>query len=281
MTDITDHGRRTIDELSRAHGLSQAAVEQMARSIQRGGGSMAQFNIPELGGSGQWMAGGMTMVGDMFNNGLKARVESLCYDLTSAMAAGAMFSSPQTMGGSGWWPADLGSPSSVGGQNQMRYAYFPQTRRLVYDAGNGSPLVVLDTTGHDIGGFSQQQSGSQDGFHGLTFSSQAGQFALSSLPRVGSAATQGQFQGQTPEPVAHNPSVYSDPTSSVESDPVRPAGTPAPRPATSVPETAPKAPDRGAGDPIAMIEKLAALHDAGILTDEEFATKKAELLARI
>lgn len=30
-----------------------------------------------------------------------------------------------------------------------------------------------------------------------------------------------------------------------------------------------------------MLERLAELHKNGMLTDEEFATKKAELLARI
>jgi hypothetical protein len=34
---------------------------------------------------GQWSQGGMIMIGDMFNNGLKYRVDSLCNDLTMAM----------------------------------------------------------------------------------------------------------------------------------------------------------------------------------------------------
>ncbi len=35
------------------------------------------------------------------------------------------------------------------------------------------------------------------------------------------------------------------------------------------------------GEPIALIKELAELHSQGILTDEEFETKKAELLARM
>ena len=42
---------------------------------------MAQFGHPELGGTGQWMRGGMTMVGDMFNASLQARVAALCEDM--------------------------------------------------------------------------------------------------------------------------------------------------------------------------------------------------------
>lgn len=45
----------------------------------------------------------------------------------------------------------------------------------------------------------------------------------------------------------------------------------------------PGAPAAATGEPdvVAQIAKLASLHDAGILTDEEFAAKKAELLQRL
>jgi hypothetical protein len=47
---------------------------------------MAQFDHRELGGAGQWMPGGMTMVGDMFNHGLKAKVDGLCSELSQILA---------------------------------------------------------------------------------------------------------------------------------------------------------------------------------------------------
>src|SRR5271170_463456 len=59
---------------------------------------------------------------------------------------------------SNWWPADLGAPSSVGAQNDARYAYFPAERRLVVDLKG--KVTVYDTQDHHIGGFSQQQPGS-------------------------------------------------------------------------------------------------------------------------
>ncbi len=37
----------------------------------------------------------------------------------------------------------------------------------------------------------------------------------------------------------------------------------------------------GSSDPLATIERLAALRAAGALTDQEFAAKKTELLARV
>src|SRR5258708_23970702 len=48
-------------------------------------GTMAQFEHRELGGGGQWMPGGMTMVGDMFNHGLKAKVDGLCSELSQLL----------------------------------------------------------------------------------------------------------------------------------------------------------------------------------------------------
>lgn len=52
---------------------------------------------------------------------------------------------------------------------------------------------------------------------------------------------------------------------------------PAPKAAAAVPEAAPVA----QVDVTEQLHKLASLRDAGILTEEEFATKKAELLARL
>lgn len=54
---------------------------------------------------------------------------------------------------------------------------------------------------------------------------------------------------------------------------------PAPTPST-VPQTA-GAPPVGQADVFATIEKLAELRDKGILSEEEFTTKKTELLARL
>ena len=47
---------------------------------------------PDLGGMGQWSQGGMVMVGDMFNNALKARVDALCAELAGLLRAAGLFS---------------------------------------------------------------------------------------------------------------------------------------------------------------------------------------------
>ncbi|MFK7945502.1 MAG: SHOCT domain-containing protein [Paracoccaceae bacterium] len=271
MSNLTDAGRQIITSLSQRYGLSEAAVEHMARAVSNGGGSMAQFNVPELGGNGQWMAGGMTMVGDMFNHGLQATVSNLCGELANAMAGTLFFERPKVapgmMGGLNWWPEELGQPSSTGGQNQARYAYFPQSRRLAFDPGNGQAVILLDTGDHNIGGFSQQQSGPGDPFMGVSVSSQYGQFALSSFPRVGGAAQQ----------FAPEPQTVAQPEPMTESEPlpqpqIMPVPEPAPEPVASGVST---------DEILSTIERLAKLRDAGALSEEEYSDKKSDLLARL
>src|ERR1700757_297364 len=195
----------SIAEIARRHGLSREAVLAMVFALHVGGGTMAQFSIPELGGSGQWMQGGMTMVGgNMFDNALRARVDALCSELAQLLATSSVFP-PSMFTSANWWPANLGVPSAVGGQNDVRYAIFPSTRRLAIQI-NGV-TKVFDTGEHHIGGVQQQQQGGggmqqqQQGGGGVqqqqpggaygsvTFTSQFGTFDVSSLPEVGTHRT--------------------------------------------------------------------------------------------
>jgi hypothetical protein len=58
------------------------------------------------------------------------------------------------------------------------------------------------------------------------------------------------------------------------------AAAPAAAPAAPAAAAAPAAPAAagGSGDYMAELQKLASLHEAGILTDEEFNAKKAQIL---
>lgn len=58
----------------------------LLQALIAGNGTMAQFMHQDLGGMGQWSRGGMTMVGDMFNNSLKAKVDGLCSELSDLLA---------------------------------------------------------------------------------------------------------------------------------------------------------------------------------------------------
>ena len=88
---VTPEAERAITDIAQRYGLSREAVLAMLFAVHAGGGTMAQFSIPELGGSGQWMRGGMTMVGNMFDNALKARVDTLCGELAQLLAAAKVF----------------------------------------------------------------------------------------------------------------------------------------------------------------------------------------------
>lgn len=118
MEQITQEGLRVAEDLGVRHGFSSGAVVQLMQAMLRSGGGMVQFNHPELGGSGQWMASGMMMIGDMFNNGLKARVDGLCRDVSAVLAsqplAGvAQSGSMQQQSGGSWQQQSSTPPTAV------------------------------------------------------------------------------------------------------------------------------------------------------------------------
>ena len=174
MAELTEAMRAALAALAARHGVSPEAAQALLRAVAAGGGGMAQFNHPELGGPGQWMAGGLTMVGDMFNPALRGKVEAL------AQAAAAL----------------------------LREATAP--------APEVAPEAVM------------------------------------------------------PDPVKPVP-VMPEP---VKPEPVKP------EPVMSEQELSAPAPSGGT-DPLSLIERLAVLHRQGVLTAEEFAAKKTELLGRL
>lgn len=165
------------------HGLGEAGVAALWEAVRRGGGRMAQFSHPELGGMGQWSHGGLIQIGDMFNDRLKASVAAACADLAEALRAepppAGDAPSPGGAAGEGpastWWPAELGSPSASGAQNDLRYAYFAARRRLAI--ARGGRVTLYDTGRHQIFGVSQQQSRDQH----LAFTADDGTVDLDSL----------------------------------------------------------------------------------------------------
>lgn len=285
MQQLTSEGQQKVTELAQRYGVSIDAVLTLLHALVNGNGTMAQFEHRELGGRGQWMRGGMVMVGDMFNQALKASVDGLCTELSSLLVASRFVQaqpahsqmqsqgtlhqqqrggvSPATgsqapaavslfvaapAGREGeWWPADLGTPAASGAQNAMRYAYFPAQRRLAIEV-NGH-IRIYDTLDHQVGGVSQQQgtTGST-----LIFTSQHGVVEVNTLPVIASG------RPGSPEDVS--------PVST------SPAAAPSPVPDAVATQTM---------DIFATLERLAELTQKGILSEEEFTAKKAELLRRI
>ncbi|MEY3807161.1 MAG: hypothetical protein RI893_137 [Pseudomonadota bacterium] len=260
MKQLTPEGQQIINNIAQRYNFSPEAVFTMLQSVINGNGSMAQFSHPEFGGSGQWMKGGMIMLGDMFNNGLKNSVSGLCQELSNLIAnqpgliqsgnfqsqnqgtqqqsnfSGALFVPPPAGSSGNWWPQGLQFPTSTGAQNNIRYAYFATIRRLAIEI-NGK-VTLYDTLDHQIGGFSQQQSigGS------VTFTSQYGLVDVGTLPIVfaDNAPVQSAVEHQVPTQVTEQKA-----------------------------------------DIFIAIEKLANLKDKGILSETEYSAKKAELLARL
>ena len=79
-------------------------------------------------------------------------------------------------GGEKWWPSDLGEPSSSGGQNDMRYAFFPDKHRLLVE--REGKTTTYDSGDHDIGGVQQQNGGDPE------FSSSKDSVKLSDLKQI-------------------------------------------------------------------------------------------------
>lgn len=244
------------------HGFGPAAADEVLRALAASGGGSAQFRHAELGGLGQWSRGGPTMVGDMFDRGLRDRVAALCADLD------ALPRRPRDgEGGSGgWWPPGLGRPAASGAQDGVRYAFFPEARRLAVERDGRTTLH--DTGPRRIEGVAQAGG---EGGASLAFRDREGEVRLRDLPEVaaGGAAEAGPDGRDPPGP----------PRGGARRPEPEPAPDPAPDPAPPRP-CAPVS-EVGGVDWLALIERLAALHRQGILTDAEFAATKAALLARL
>lgn len=245
MRNFTKKGQQLVKELSQDSGFSSDAVSHLIDAMINGNGTMAQFNHYEFGGSGQWMQGGMIMIGDFFNNGLKSNIDFLCNRISSVLAQGDItIYIPERP----WYPNELGQPSSSGSQNQMRYAYFPHMQRLAIETSG--EVWIYDTLHHSINGFSQQQGNGAN----IKLSSSAGDVDLLSLSVV-------SRNGVTLAP-------------------------PAPPKAPSINEPIKNSPpnvcqSNRKEELINTIHKLGELHQDGILTDDEFYTKKQDLLSQI
>lgn len=223
------------------------------------------------------------MVGDMFNHGLKNTVDNLCSEISNALAnanepifvpvkraqpSNAMGANSLFIPGNGsgnWWPDELnlGIASSMGGQNNVRYAVFPQSCRLAVEI-NGA-VTVYDTLDNQIGGVSQQQGGDSS----FTFTSQYGLVQVSQLPVVWQ-------DGYVQSHVAEQSPAFSEPI--VQQEDMQEQINHVDAPSVSSNQGLDEVDEH---DIFNKIERLAALHKKGILTDGEFGEKKSELLKRL
>src|ERR1700712_1478647 len=71
-----------IDRVASRHSVSPDAVRTILGALRASGGTMAQFSHADFGGMSQWSPG-MTMIGDMFNNSLKTKLDAVCSELAA------------------------------------------------------------------------------------------------------------------------------------------------------------------------------------------------------
>lgn len=192
-------------------------------------------------GSGQWMRGGMTMVSDMFNDRLKATVNDVCCEIANALEREDLFTKRES-GGAGSGSSDWW-PAGLGSPSSTG-----TQNRSRYAFFPGTRRLAIEREGkvtvYDTGDHRIGGVGQQQGGgDSMSFSSQLGIVDLSSLPVVSGAGGKAA--------------------------------------AGSGPSTAAEDKAKETGDIPQLLEKLAKLRDAGVLSEEEFKGKKAELLARL
>src|ERR1700748_3664265 len=117
-----------VGRMANKHSVSPAAVQVVLAALRSGSGRMAQFSHADFGGMSQWSPG-MSMVGDMFNTQLKAKLDALCTDIAAHLgfagrSGGAVEEedavSYRSSRSEDWWPSGLGRPGAVGAQNNLR-----------------------------------------------------------------------------------------------------------------------------------------------------------------
>jgi hypothetical protein len=126
------------------------------------------------------------MVSDMSNTQFKAKLDALCTDIaahlhSSEAAAYERRSADDVSyrsGSADWCPSGLGRPGAIGAQNDLRYAVFPETCRLVID--DQGAVSIYDTGSHRIFGVAQAQSRDRT----LSFTSQDGLVRVADLQKV-------------------------------------------------------------------------------------------------
>ena len=284
MRQLSSAGQQAINDIAQRHGFSADATLSMLDSVINGNGSQAQFSHPEFSGSGQWMRGGMTMVSDMFNNYLKGRVDGLCSELSNLVLSqpdlvrsGSFQSQSQGGYGSGQSQTGYGNghPQS-GGYSDASAGFGPSSLFVPPAPGTSGDWWPADLRWPN-------STGAQNGVRYAYFA-QAQRLAIElngqvtvydTLDHQIGGFSQQQSYGGT---LSFNSQyglidVASLPVISVDGmAPCAPANAPAPMPQSGA------APSQ---DVFATIEKLADLRAKGILSDDEFATKKAELLSRV
>lgn len=164
--------RQLIRTLAQQHGISEGAVEALWLAVQAGNGTAAQFSHPELGGMGQWMAGGMVMVGDFNKTHLQSTVMQICTAIAAhlqgqrvaAQSKAANALSPQTQSQTQSQSAGGAQPSMQPRQTRTDTRRQPTGQESAAQEETGKSRGLLSTIGKKLfGGSSSPKEGATRG----------------------------------------------------------------------------------------------------------------------
>ena len=243
---VTDH---LVDRLTEQHAFSGDAVGAMIDAVGNGFGGMAAFDHPEFGGAGQWMRGGMVLLSGADDHRLRARVDALCEAIAAELAGAPRAAS-----------LDPAGPNSIEGRAASA-AIGASSRNT-----NGWPAELGVPTA----------AGSQNGVRYAYFAA-ARRLAIDhgagpAIYDTGAHQISGVAQQQSG---AQGSLIFSSPLGPIDVERLPRVDRAAPvAPATS-------GADHGNDDILHSIERLGALRDRGLITEDEFTAKKSELLARL
>ncbi|MES1930760.1 hypothetical protein SADO_15969 [Salinisphaera dokdonensis CL-ES53] len=258
MTDTFNETR--LAALAEQYGFSEAAVRHLFEAVTEGGGDMAMFDHDEFHGPGQWMRGGLIMTTTPGDRVLNNAIESLCNRLSALLRAQQVQEQPgrkrisptarawdtSAAPRQRWWPAEWGDPVATGQADDLAYAFFDDAARLAIQ--HGHDVDLYKTADHHITGISQAQQGPTGS---LVFTTPFGELELAQLERCDSSRQNADGPTRS-DRMADNGENCADASSTQSSTEILDA-----------------------------IKELGALHRDGVLTDEEFAAKKQDLLQRL
>lgn len=155
-----------LRQLAGQSGFHPETIQLLWEGLRRTGGGQVQFDIPELGGPGQWQRG-MLMISDWNNHALKTRLSTVLDELSSRAAVPEAAADEKNDDPSEGWR---------GRQNETGYVFYPGRHLLIVNEKK-----AYDTRSYQVYGFGQSQ---QNGRQELTLLTNKGEISLSSLPET-------------------------------------------------------------------------------------------------
>jgi len=166
--------RDVIQSVASRYLVDERVVRRLYDQLKGSCATACSFDIPELGGAGEWSPGHVTGAPGA-DHSLRMRIDGLCSEL-AALIQGSETSAPEALtrkphsapasgrvdmpAGDSWWPASFGTPAASGDRFGMRYAFFPGARRLLIQ--QGARIDSHDTREYQVKGVAEMSGGTSE-----------------------------------------------------------------------------------------------------------------------